>query len=51
MKNYAKVGNRDGRPAYRTASVFRYKKYVTVAHSKSTYKRAYQYRSEKDNKR
>jgi|GEM_PF-777355 len=30
MKNYSKVGKRTGRPAYRTPSSFRYKKYVQV---------------------
>ncbi|HEY4499049.1 MAG TPA: hypothetical protein VJH94_03225 [Candidatus Paceibacterota bacterium] len=35
MKNYTKVGNRQGRPAYRTSSVFRYKKYVSVVQIKS----------------
>lgn len=30
MKNYAKVGNRTGRVAYRTAAVFRYKQYLKI---------------------
>lgn len=35
MKNYAKVGNRKGRPAYRTPSVFRYKKLKDVSRAKA----------------
>lgn len=31
MKNYAKVGNRNGRPGYRTASTFRNKKVIKLA--------------------
>lgn len=30
MKNYAKVGNRKGKPAYRTPSSFRYRNIVRV---------------------
>jgi hypothetical protein len=28
MKNYAKIGNRQGKPAYRTPATFRYRKYL-----------------------
>ena len=28
MKNYAKVGTRKGKPAFRTPAMFRYKKYM-----------------------
>jgi len=35
MKNHAKVGNREGRPGYRTPSPFRYKKYLAVNKQKS----------------
>ncbi len=28
MRNYAKVGGRKGRPAYRTPAMFRYKKHI-----------------------
>ncbi len=28
MANYSKVGNRAGKPAYRTPSSFRYRKYI-----------------------
>lgn len=31
MKNYAKVGNRRGRPAYRTPASFRYRAYLKNA--------------------
>ena len=30
MKNYSKIGNRKGKPAYRTPAGFRYRKYVQV---------------------
>lgn len=30
MKNYAKVGNRKGLPAYRTPATFRYRKYLKL---------------------
>ena len=30
MKNYSKVGNRTGKPAYRTSSKFRNKKYFEI---------------------
>ncbi len=35
MKDYAKVGNRKGRPAYRTPSSFRYKQYLKVLNRKN----------------
>lgn len=35
MKNYAKVGNRPGKPAYRTASAFRNKKLAVLSRVKS----------------
>jgi len=28
MKDHAKVGNRKGKPAYRTQATFRYRKYL-----------------------
>lgn len=34
MKNYAKVGNRNGKPGYRTSAVFRYRKYVEISRLK-----------------
>ncbi len=34
MKNYSKIGNRKGRPAYRTSSVFRYKQNIKVQKNK-----------------
>jgi len=34
MKNYAKIGNRRGKPAYRTPASFRYRKYLKTAKSK-----------------
>jgi len=34
MRNYAKVGARPGRPAYRTPALFRYRKYVETVKSK-----------------
>ncbi len=34
MKNYAKVGNRKGKPAYRTPSFFRYRQYLKVRKAK-----------------
>ncbi len=34
MKNYHKTGNRPGKPAYRTSSVFRYQKYIAVRKAK-----------------
>lgn len=30
MKNYAKVGSKRGRPAYRTQAAFRFRKYVSL---------------------
>lgn len=35
MKNYAKIGKRKGLPAFRTPSVFRYKKYKNIKKVKS----------------
>ncbi len=35
MKNRAKLGNRPGNPAYRTAATFRYRHYLRVKKSKS----------------
>jgi len=35
MKNYAKVGNRNGRPAYRTAAAFRFRKFQEVRRVKA----------------
>ena len=35
MKDYAKVGKRQGLPAYRTAASFRYRKYLLTAKTKS----------------
>lgn len=35
MKNYAKVGKRPGRPAYRTPATFRYQKCLQVNKIKS----------------
>lgn len=37
MKNYAKVGNKPGRPAYRTPAQFRYKKFVETTKIKSDF--------------
>ncbi len=34
MKNYAKVGNRKGRPAYRTPASFRYRQCLKVTKAK-----------------
>jgi hypothetical protein len=34
MKNYAKVGKRIGRPAFRTPATFRYRAYLKVAGAK-----------------
>ena len=30
MKTRAKIGNKNGNPAYRTASVFRYNKHLSI---------------------
>jgi hypothetical protein len=35
MKNYAKVGNKKGRPAFRTPATFRYRAYLKVAGTKN----------------
>jgi len=35
MKNYAKVGNRKGKPAYRTPSGYRYRQHLKTAKIKS----------------
>ncbi|MEK7083249.1 MAG: hypothetical protein AAB972_03680 [Patescibacteria group bacterium] len=35
MKNYAKIGNRKGKTAYRTPSPFRIRKHIRVTHQKS----------------
>lgn len=35
MTNYSKVGNRNGKPAYRTPSSFRYRKHIKIAIIKS----------------
>lgn len=35
MKDYAKVGNKRGRPAYRTQATFRYRKYLSNIKTKS----------------
>ena len=39
MKNYHKTGNRPGKPAYRTASLFRAKQFVKIAKNKIRRKR------------
>ena len=31
MKNYAKIGNRKGKPAYRTPAVFRFRQYLKIS--------------------
>lgn len=35
MKTRSKIGNKKGNPAYRTPSVFRYQKDLTIARNKS----------------
>jgi len=35
MKQHAKVGNRPGRPTYRTPAVFRYQQYLKTKSAKS----------------
>lgn len=40
MTNYSKVGNRNGKPAYRTPSSFRYRKYVKILKIRSKLQRA-----------
>ncbi|MFA5021221.1 MAG: hypothetical protein WC517_04155 [Patescibacteria group bacterium] len=35
MKNRSKIGNKKGNPAYRTPSVFRYQKDLTISRNKS----------------
>lgn len=35
MKNRSKIGNKPGNPAYRTPSVFRYSKDLTVVRNRS----------------
>lgn len=35
MKNRSKIGNKFGNPAYRTSSVFRYQKNLTIIRNKS----------------
>lgn len=35
MKNYHKTGGMKGKPAYRTPSVFRYKKHIEVTKLKT----------------
>lgn len=37
MKNYAKVGNRRGKPAYRTPSQYRYRKLKEITKTKEAY--------------
>jgi len=34
MKNYSKIGNRKGNPAYRTPALFRYRQYLKVQKAK-----------------
>jgi len=34
MKQYSKVGNRPGRPAYRTSARFRYQQYIKIKNAK-----------------
>lgn len=34
MKNYAKIGNRNSMPAYRTQATFRYRKYLKITKTK-----------------
>jgi hypothetical protein len=36
MKKHSKVGNRPGKPAYRTPALFRFRKYLKVQKVKST---------------
>jgi len=38
MKNYAKIGKRNGRPAYRTPALYRCKKMQQVNKNKYNYK-------------
>jgi hypothetical protein len=35
MKNYAKIGNRPGKPAYRTQAMFRIRNYLKVSKLKA----------------
>lgn len=37
MKNYAKVGNRKGNPAYRTPSMFRGRVHLAMRHNMHAY--------------
>ncbi len=30
MRNYSKIGNKPGKPAYRTQATFRYRQYLKV---------------------
>jgi hypothetical protein len=39
MKNYSKVGNKSGKPAYRTPSRFIYKKYIQIKKLKAKIKK------------
>lgn len=36
MKNYAKVGGKKGKPAYRTPALFRYRQYIKIQKSKTS---------------
>jgi len=38
MPNYAKIGNRQGKPAYRTQDSFKFRKYLKVQKVKSSAK-------------
>ncbi len=40
-RNYAKIGNRKGLPAYRTPSSFRYKQCIKITRNKNPYGRTH----------
>lgn len=39
MKNYSQVGNRPGKPAYRTPAVFRFKNYLKTVKRRANFKK------------
>ena len=43
MKNYAKIGGRKGRPAYRTPSSFKHRKHERVSRMRYLYTRYARY--------
>lgn len=47
MRNYAKVGARPGRPAYRTPALFRYRKYIETVKTKTQQFKGQKHKSSK----